>query len=60
MNPRHDPNLTGRDAYEADRALRPNYHDGTPRPPWEALDEYAKWSWLRPLRDSTRTGFDAL
>lgn len=35
--------------YEADRANRPHYHDGQPRPTWEQLSEVARWSWHRSL-----------
>lgn len=43
--------MTGRDAYEADRTRQPLYHDGKPRPDWDHLSEIAKWSWNRPVSD---------
>ena len=48
--PRNDPSRTGREAYEADRAICPNYGGGGPRPAWEQLDAIAQLSWSRPLR----------
>lgn len=33
--------------YERDRASRPHYHDGSPRPCWANLSDIAKWSWMR-------------
>jgi hypothetical protein len=35
----------GQIAYEAELVYCPNYHDGSPRCPWEKLADYAKWSW---------------
>lgn len=46
---RANPNLVGREAYEASLAAVPNYHDGTPRPSWDALPAFAKWTWTRPV-----------
>jgi hypothetical protein len=40
--------MTGREAYEADRAKRPLYHDHTPRPSWDDLSAIAKRSWVQP------------
>lgn len=40
--------LRGREAYEADLRLAPNYHGGAPRPTWEQLSKVARWSWERP------------
>ena len=37
----------GQIAYEADILALPNYHDGMPRPTWNRLPDYAKWSWER-------------
>ena len=39
--------VTGEQAYEADRAALPLYHNGTPRPCWADLPDYAQWSWNR-------------
>ena len=39
--------MTGEQAYEADRAQLPLYHNGTPRPCWADLPDYAQWSWNR-------------
>ncbi len=39
--------MTAEQAYSADVAARPTYHDGTPRKTWEQLDEVARWSWQR-------------
>lgn len=47
---RANPNLRGRAQYEASVAARPNYEDGGPRPSWEALPDYARWSWEREAR----------
>lgn len=44
MNAREN---AGRAAYEADRLGCPVYHDGKPRPHWEALPDYARESWCR-------------
>ena len=41
------PALTGKQAYEEDVRRMPTYHDGTPRRPWERLDEVTQWSWNR-------------
>lgn len=41
----------GQLAYEADVALRPNYHDGSPRKTWDELDNIERWSWSRPARE---------
>lgn len=38
---------TGQQAYEADVAVRPLYHDGAPRSTWANLSEIAQWSWNR-------------
>ena len=35
----------GQAAYEQDLIKRPLYHDGTPRKPWELLNNVAKQSW---------------
>jgi hypothetical protein len=35
----------GQRAYEQDVKERPTYHDGTPRPGWDYLASWAKWSW---------------
>ena len=34
-------------AYGADVGARPDYHDGTARPAWERLADYARASWER-------------
>lgn len=36
-----------RAAYEADLRIRPRYHDGVPRRPWDELSPVAQWSWAR-------------
>ncbi len=38
--------------YEADCAIRPNYHDGGKRKTWEQLDAVAQWSWKRPATET--------
>jgi hypothetical protein len=51
----------GRAAYEADVRERPNYHDGKPRPSWNALSDIAQWSWEKspyPLPCAPITGED--
>lgn len=35
----------GQQAYEADVAAKPEYHDGAPRPSWAMLSEWAQKSW---------------
>jgi len=40
--------MTARNVYEADIALRPTYHDGTPRKSWDQLSEVCRSSW-KPL-----------
>jgi hypothetical protein len=35
----------GQRAYEAELIAWPDYHDGAPRPPWERLNDLARWSW---------------
>lgn len=47
---RSNPDLIGREAYEASLAALPEYADGTPRPTWDQLDEAARWSWSRPTQ----------
>lgn len=47
ISPEHE---LGRLAYEADLKRNPNYHNGTPRPSWDAIGEVAKWSWSRGPR----------
>lgn len=37
----------GRAAYEEELRRLPLYHDGAARPSWDALPEYARWSWSR-------------
>lgn len=37
----------GQTAYEQERAEWPRYHDGTFRPAWDALPDYARASWER-------------
>lgn len=37
----------GQIAYEADVAVKPNYHDGSKRRPWRTLDESTQHSWER-------------
>tara|TARA_R100000935_G_scaffold5325_1_gene12236 strand:- start:1973 stop:2146 length:174 start_codon:yes stop_codon:yes gene_type:complete len=39
--------MDGRQAYEADRKARPNYHNGKPRPAWDDLDDIAQHSWVK-------------
>ncbi len=40
--------MTGRQAYEADCKLRPNYgRSGKPRPKWDDLDDIAQQSWIK-------------
>lgn len=41
--------------YEEDVKRHPTYHDGTPRPSWENLREFAKQSWDRPERTPIRS-----
>lgn len=40
----------GESAYERERAARPTYHDGSPRPAWGALSAIARYSWQRKPR----------
>lgn len=40
--------VPGQQAYEADVAAQPVYHDGTPRKTWDRLSPVARWSWERP------------
>ncbi len=40
----------GRAAYEADRAARPHYHDGVPRPRWDQLRDFAQETWMKEPR----------
>ena len=45
-----DPKLSiAQQEYEQDRIVRPNYHDGTPRPAFDKLSEIAKRSWIRKI-----------
>jgi hypothetical protein len=37
--------MNGREAYEADCAARPAYHDGTPRRAWDQLGEAVQRNW---------------
>jgi hypothetical protein len=37
----------GQIAYEAELDAKPLYHDGTPRRPWEQIDDVCKLSWER-------------
>jgi len=53
---RNNPDLRGREAYEADCAIQPNYHDGTPRKTWDELDSLCQWSWGRPPHNSNTGG----
>lgn len=46
--------MTGREAYEADVARKPLYHDGTPRKTWDQLGEIEQWSWNRPSNERTK------
>jgi len=39
--------IDGKAAYEADLARHPWHHDDAPRPAWDDLPEYARWSWNR-------------
>lgn len=39
--------MTPQQAYEEDCRRRPNYSDGTPRKPWDALGALEQWSWQR-------------
>lgn len=43
----------GQIAYEADVKRKPLYHDGTPRKLWADLSAIARWSWERPIIDTT-------
>lgn len=43
----------GQLAYERDVARKPTYHDGTPRPAWESLDDVKRLSWERNPTDRT-------
>ena len=47
---RNNPNLRGREAYEASVKAIPRYDDGAPRPTWEQLSELKRWSWERPAK----------
>ena len=46
---RSHPRLRGRAQYEASLAVRPHYHDGTPRPLWDGLPAHSQWSWNREV-----------
>jgi hypothetical protein len=47
--------------YEADRARRPLYHDGTPRPEWARLSSIARESWIKgAARDLQNEALDHL
>lgn len=46
---RQNPNLRGRQAYEASLTAAPLYHDGTPRKAWDQLSDLERWSWERPI-----------
>ena len=37
--------MTGREAYEADCAAHPTYHNGTPRPTWDELPPQVQHKW---------------
>jgi hypothetical protein len=39
--------MTGREAYETELKVFPNYEDGKPRKAWDQLPDYAKASWDR-------------
>lgn len=39
--------IRGKQAYEADLAARPLYHDGTKRKAWDDLGTVEQWSWNR-------------
>lgn len=39
--------MLGQELYEADVAVRPTYHDGTPRKQWSELGKIEQWSWRR-------------
>lgn len=41
------PRTPGQLAYEADCAVRPNYHTGEPRKSWADLGAVERWSWER-------------
>lgn len=41
----------GQLAYERDLIKCPNYHDGKPRRPWDALDAIARHSWEKNPTD---------
>lgn len=47
---RSDPNLTGREAYEASLRVKPTYHTGKPRKTWDELGYAERLSWERPPR----------
>ena len=51
---------TGRAAYEDDLAIDPRYHDGSPRPCWDALPYWAQMSWNRNPTRRASPGPDAL
>ena len=47
---RNNPDLIGREAYEAAIAARPNYPDGSARKTWDQLGSAERWSWSRPTQ----------
>ncbi len=47
---------TGREAYEADCARRPLYHDGKPRKTWDQLGTIERSSWELPATEPTPAG----
>ena len=34
--------------YDADCAVRPLYHNGTPRPAWHELTDFQRATWVKP------------
>lgn len=36
-----------RAAYQEDVKRKPHYHDGAPRPAWDQLPAWARWTWAR-------------
>jgi hypothetical protein len=43
----NNPITPGHAAYLEDCVRKPTYHTGEPRPTWQSLDEWARWSWER-------------
>lgn len=48
--------LAARQAYEADVARKPLYHDGTRRALWAELSEIAQRSWIERIKRSAERG----